>query len=139
MDTKEFTETKATIKAFREKLKKEGKDLFLSMSKTLFDENPNLVVFGWRQYTPYFNDGDACTFSAQLDSPNFLLEGQDEDLYDEQEWFPSDDDSAEALTYRKIASFLEQFDDEDVEMFFGDHVEVKVYRNRVETEEYSHD
>jgi hypothetical protein len=27
-------------------------------------DDPTIVEFGWRQYTPYFNDGDPCKFSA---------------------------------------------------------------------------
>lgn len=29
--------------------------------RALLDDD-GMVEFGWRQYTPYFNDGDACTF-----------------------------------------------------------------------------
>jgi hypothetical protein len=31
--------------------------------KAVLDE-PFIVAFGWRQYTPYFNDGDPCIFGA---------------------------------------------------------------------------
>ncbi|WP_047890974.1 hypothetical protein [Micromonospora sp. RV43] len=27
-------------------------------------DDPTIVEFGWRQYTPYFNDGDACEFGV---------------------------------------------------------------------------
>lgn len=27
-------------------------------------DDPTIIEFGWRQYTPYFNDGDPCEFSA---------------------------------------------------------------------------
>lgn len=27
-------------------------------------DDPTIVEFGWRQYTPYFNDGDSCEFSV---------------------------------------------------------------------------
>lgn len=27
-------------------------------------DDPTIRTFGWRQYTPYFNDGDPCVFSA---------------------------------------------------------------------------
>lgn len=26
--------------------------------------DPTVIEFGWRQYTPYFNDGEPCTFSV---------------------------------------------------------------------------
>lgn len=30
----------------------------------------------WLQYTPYFNDGDTCVFSAHLDEPPILVDGE---------------------------------------------------------------
>lgn len=27
-------------------------------------DDPTIIEFGWRQYTPYFNDGDTCEFGA---------------------------------------------------------------------------
>lgn len=38
-------------------------DLAPIMQALLDDEG--IARFGWRQYTPYFNDGDACVFSAR--------------------------------------------------------------------------
>ncbi|OKI22223.1 hypothetical protein [Streptomyces sp. CB03911] len=31
--------------------------------QALFDDD-GVIEFGWRQYTPYFNDGEPCTFST---------------------------------------------------------------------------
>lgn len=38
-------------------------DQFGELVKALLDDE-NVVEFGWRQYTPYFNDGETCVFSA---------------------------------------------------------------------------
>jgi len=46
-----------------------AKGLFTEMSTELFNENPTLMGFGWTQYTPYFNDGDVCTFRCNSDYP----------------------------------------------------------------------
>jgi hypothetical protein len=58
---------KAELAAFEEKkqafvaeLRKE----FPSMFTELFVQAPKLKSVGWTQYTPYFNDGDTCEFSA---------------------------------------------------------------------------
>lgn len=40
------------------------KEEFAALVKPLLD-HPDVLLFGWRQYTPYFNDGDTCEFSAQ--------------------------------------------------------------------------
>lgn len=39
------------------------KEEFAQLMKPVLDD-PTVRDFGWRQYTPYFNDGDECVFSA---------------------------------------------------------------------------
>jgi len=138
MDKTYFDTMKAQMAEFKEKMKADGKKFFLEQSKELFKDNPSLVKFGWVQYTPYFNDGDACTFSAQLDSPRILIEGENEDEYEET-WYRDSDNSDSANVWRKVIKFLSQFDEDDVELLFGDHCEVVVTRDTVEVEEYEHD
>lgn len=55
--------------------------------------NPQVKRFGWKQYTPYFNDGDECVFGAS----NLWIETiHDEDpeendnYYSHDEWFSLD-------------------------------------------------
>lgn len=38
--------------------------MFEPMVKEFFAANPNVIGISWRQYTPYFNDGDECVFSV---------------------------------------------------------------------------
>lgn len=52
-------------------------------------EMPEVAKVRWKQYTPYFNDGEACVFGAH--SPEVLLVveaniDEDEDDYDETYW-----------------------------------------------------
>lgn len=137
MDKTYFENAKAQMKEFQEKMKTDGKQFFLNISKEVFEQNPTLVKFGWRQYTPYYNDGDECVFRASFDYPNILLEGQDEDLYEEETWYTEKD--AEFPVWNNVKTFLSQFDDNDVQLLFGDHVQVSVTKDGVEVEEYSHD
>lgn len=144
MDKTHFETMKAKIAEFQKQMEEEGKELFLSMCTEFFAEHPTLLKFGWHQYTPYFNDGDECVFSAALDYPNMLLSGEgeysDEDTWlDEEAWFKSEDKSSESILHGELREFLGQFDDEDVKMFFGDHCQVVVSRDGIEVEEYSHD
>src|SRR5271165_5041195 len=78
----ELTAQITTIKKQVEKLVSEKLHLkFLE----LFDKYPNLVSFSWVEYSPHFNDGDACTFSVYADEiPVEFLEdeGDQVDLYD---------------------------------------------------------
>jgi hypothetical protein len=52
-------------------IKKRGltKEVLLKKAKLIFDKHPALSSFGWTQYTPYFNDGEACYFGVQADEP----------------------------------------------------------------------
>jgi hypothetical protein len=61
---------KAELEAFNakkqalvEQLRKE----FPAMFKELFEQSEVIKSISWTQYSPYFNDGDKCTFSAHTD------------------------------------------------------------------------
>ena len=77
---------KAELAAFEEKKQAMLKELqkeFPVMFTEIFKQAPNLKSFGWRQYTPYFNDGDSCEFGVNVDYP--LINGEDEDYGDDVE------------------------------------------------------
>jgi hypothetical protein len=62
---------KAELAAFEEKKQAfvaELRNEFPSMFTELFAQAPKLKSVSWTQYTPYFNDGDSCEFSAHTDS-----------------------------------------------------------------------
>lgn len=48
-------------------VKSEVQAAFGEMATAIFEQHPDITGFAWAQYTPYFNDGDACTFSANID------------------------------------------------------------------------
>jgi hypothetical protein len=49
--------------------------------------DPDIHSFGWRQYTPYFNDGEPCVFS--VDNVWYLTVGDAEDEADHKQWAES--------------------------------------------------
>jgi hypothetical protein len=51
------------ITELRETMKREGKEALKEAFVEFFDKHPEAKEILWTQYTPYFNDGDACTFS----------------------------------------------------------------------------
>lgn len=61
---KTIGEIKATQAQLREKLRTEGKDLLKPEFAAFFEANPRVEAVRWTQYTPYFNDGEACVFSV---------------------------------------------------------------------------
>lgn len=67
---------KQKLAALKQDYKKTAEVMFHEGVKELFELHPLLDSFGFTAYSPYFNDGDACTFSAHTDSP--YINGYDE-------------------------------------------------------------
>lgn len=69
MSNKEHTKSQRTIQLDLQVTKLENefettiRNLFQKEVKSLFKEFPCLETISWRQYTPYFCDGDPCEFS----------------------------------------------------------------------------
>lgn len=139
MDKTYFEQKKREIAEFRQKMKDEGGEFFKEISADIFTEYPDLISFGWTQYTPYFNDGDPCTFSARTDCPKIHVQGESEEDEDGEDFYSANDQSHRARVWRSVQGLLEQFDNDDMEMLFGDHCQVTVKRDGVEVEKYSHD
>jgi hypothetical protein len=60
----------------KQELIDELKPEFSNQFKPLFEKSEGkLQSFSWTQYTPYFNDGDECTFSVNVDKLD--INGQD--------------------------------------------------------------
>lgn len=133
----------AAITAKQEELRKqaeeEGKTAFADACKILFEENPTLEAFKWTQYTPYFCDGDPCEFSAN--EVYVRTKGMDDDAGDYEDGFDSgyrDDDPLTPIT-KACQEVRDMLDKDTLEALFGDHVEVVVTPDGVETSECSHD
>lgn len=67
------------LEDLQENIQKQAGDVFAKASKEIFEGCPELGEFGWVQYTPYFNDGDPCVFSA---NDVYIHSKGDEDLED---------------------------------------------------------
>lgn len=129
---------------------------------------PGVVEVQWDQYTPYFNDGDACTF--RLNDVWFFTEtsvneakaeqGDDYDpdayaedrgaLYTggsgwgESKWGPSDEDpggwaNQEQYEAAKALSDFISGNEDIMERAFGDHATITVTSEKLTVEECSHD
>lgn len=118
----------------QKQIDKKLRPVFNEGVKQLFVDVPNLVEISWIAYTPYFNDGDSCTFSSmhQDATINGASEWGDED---EERTFPKLSEEEQ----KKVTDFLSIFDDDDMESMFGDHIKVIVTKDKVETEDYEHD
>lgn len=134
---------------YDELLEKEGENALKEAFKEFFAKHPSAHTITWTQYTPYFNDGDACHFSVH---EMVLNDDEDEDYYDDDEDEDEDEDGEEAvepevveLTEEQQEALDEDFDrlqniPEDVlEAVFGDHVQITATAEGFEVTEYSHD
>ncbi len=97
----------------------------------LFDKYPELTSFGFKAYTPYFNDVEECTYSAHTSEPDINgIDGYD--MYG--------DEHKDAQKLQEIvADFLDEFDDDVYADIIGDHVQATITRKGIKIEDYEHD
>ncbi len=143
-----FLEIKDEMKRLRDEARVKVKNFFLRGMNKIFEMYPEVKSVSWRQYTPYFNDGEECTFSAHIS--DFGVNGYD-DYSDEGEEgainvLAYDYKNGRQYTYYRgkeihdaISDFLDQLDDDDYKTMFGDHAFVIVRKDEVIVEEYDHD
>lgn len=134
-------------------------EVFDEFSKSIFQDNPELHSFSWFQYTPYFNDGDECVFSAHTDY--LYLNGES---IEEAEWYPVENiislgewdtvsrkyigtvkekNKKHNQKLSQLADEISQFLGELDDMFFlnrfGDHAQVTITRVGVEICDFDHE
>lgn len=140
-------ELTALKKEFQEKSKETLKEIF----KLFFQNNPQVKAVVWSQYTPYFNDGDPCTFSVYdieyfLEEPFDYYEG-----FSSGSWYkPAEGKVGTAgLTQKELdvihanfnsfVKFLYKLDDSAYLDMFGDHSLITATKDGFEVNEYYHD
>ena len=118
----------------------EGRTLLQSEFKAIFDANPELQGLRWKQYTPYFNDGEPCVFGVHdvyirlADTPEDA--GDYEDGYDDA--YGSKNPVANSI-HEWWGSLTSGGGEEVFQAVFGDHVEVTATREQFDVEGYGHD
>lgn len=124
-------------------------------------DDPTIVEFGWRQYTPYFNDGEPCNFGVH---GTWVRTTDDEDAdadelemwghrslgkmtgdYDEtaRKWVPGPYEGPDEARFQRckaLETAVEGGHFENVLLdAFGDHAEITVKRDGIHIEFYEHD
>ncbi|WP_033307382.1 hypothetical protein RFN58_07095 [Streptomyces iakyrus] len=124
-------------------------------------DDPAIVEFGWRQYTPYFNDGDPCEFSVHgtwvrttddADAEEDELEmwghrslGKIPGRRDETtgEWVKDPYEGPDEARYHRCKALEKAVEGGAFEVVlleaFGDHANITVRRDGIEVEFYDHD
>lgn len=128
-------------------LREQFKQDFSVIVNDFFAAVPRIKSLTWTQYTPYFNDGDTCTFRMH-DIYFATDENEDFESYREDcegDNFSSDSyslkdymDKEEVALCLKLENVI-QSNEELMQEIYGDHVIVVVTANGAETQEYDHD
>lgn len=118
------------VKSFEEKKQKlvgELRSEFPNLLKPLFDKSPKISYIKWSQYTPFFNDGDECTFSSYARYAEIMdVVGEELDYGDP--------------AAKEIQKVLGSISDDLYKDLFGDHVEVSIHNDgTIEIKEFEHD
>jgi hypothetical protein len=141
-------EMNAELEALKKTHLEKSKAMFTDVAKELFEKHSVLESFEWTQYTPYFNDGSECTFSAYVDDPRINGLGYYSGNCQETFWKQVDGkyqnvpnpnyDPKMSVARKDVTEFLQNIDEAVLRDMFGDHVQVTVTRNGVEVNEYDH-
>lgn len=132
-------------------------------------DDPTMKAFGWQQYTPYFNDGDPCTFRV---NGAWFLTADDPDVGDVEDFYTFELDYTDHPSLGKLETewagswpnrevVSETYQGPDEERYrrtkalsdaiiggafedvlleaFGDHAEVKVTASGITVDSYHHD
>ena len=119
----------AAQKAFNKKVKDICEDALKEAFKEVFEKHPSLYSISWRQYTPYFNDGDPCYFRVS--------EYEIEFVEDEDDEAAANDDHSQAE--EAVQNLFDDLDDDLLESVLGDHIRVEVTAEGFSVREYEHD
>jgi hypothetical protein len=156
---KEVKEKQKEIAELKKELLKKSEEAFFTGSKKIMETCPDLKSVSWNQYTPHFNDGDVCEFSANTDyltvNGNYV---EDDDSLIERivvkqgTWNRStgfyegrveqpnpnfNKNLSDAVD--RLSEFLSIFDNDFYKSQFGDHIKVTITPDGFDTEWYEHD
>lgn len=152
-------EKRDSISKLKSEVQSELNTIFEEFIDEIFTKSSKLQSFSWTQYTPYFNDGSPCVFSANTD---YLC--VNDEPFEESNWYsekniiswgswnpglkkyegrveepnPHFDKELQEIT-DQILRFLGNFDDEFFLNKFGDHVSVKVTRHGISVQDQDHE
>lgn len=137
---------------YKKLMQTKGKELFVKVVKGFFDATPQVAQVSWTQYTPYFNDGEACEFGVH--EPQFLLHGEhekDDVPYSENsinekynKHWREKTNANERERLRKLVKMFQSIDDDVFLYAFGDHVKISASLDQkrevvLSVTEYNHD
>lgn len=156
LENTRFQELMYMKRTYIETAKKHGREIVLEVFKAFFDANPNVHGITWLQYTPYWCDGEPCTFAVHQTHALMTCEAYVAGGYgDEATWKEGMEDfngydsyfDRYTLCGTELGENLHELDNfigsggcQELMLFaFGDHVKITVTSDLdVTIEEYEH-
>lgn len=145
MNLKEFKKVKKDFM-------KDAQKVLAGEFKEFFDKYPEIDAIRWQQYTPHFNDGDACEFGRrEFDvrvQPNKtdpelgdaeLIAGTETDDNGFYEGYGVDRGTPLGKALSKLENTLDEDCQDVFKAAFGDGVQVVATRKGFKVEETDHD
>lgn len=154
-----FKQSVAEIERVMEEARAKAAEILKQEFLNLFNVNPTLKVVVWHQYTPYFNDGDECTFSvgdvyaSNYEAVNHYGEWDEDLAYDPETdetmnepedlqidggWGRHKNDTFEG--FQELREFMQSSLGEEVlKEIFGDHTQIRATREGFQVDEYEHE
>jgi hypothetical protein len=129
---KERDSLKNKLKQLNERISEfSRKELQEKLSK-IFEQFPSVKSFAWKQFTDYWNDGNACHFHVHDDSECITINNKSMWDMNEEELSKEEVEAQDA-----ISDIISKYDKKDMERMFGDHVEVCVNKDKIEVNDYN--
>lgn len=116
-------------------LREAMKTEFYQSVKELFVRLPTLAAFGWRQYTPYFNDGEECVF--HMGEVSILLHNEDNEDWLDNGFYYRETEQGHLAINDAVNEFVNSVPSAEYKHLFGDHVKVIVTKGGIEVTEYT--
>jgi hypothetical protein len=152
----------AKVAELNKQVREESQRLLNDGFVEVFAKYPKLISFKWHQYTPYFNDGDMCTFRVNPNSliPDFTDESAEDYDYEYEKkdselvivngkWMSkprkvSEEKALNNEAFDELYEIIDGIDDATMLAVYGDHAEITISKKKdgtlkVEIEETEHD
>lgn len=141
INTEKLKELNQQLDNIRQQIREAAKGVFVDSVTGLFTENTDLDSFGWRQWTPHWNDGQPCVFAASTDPDTIYINGSN--VYDDDfemieiEEMSDEENRRAAELADEVSRILIAIGDSNLELMFGDHAEIVVHRDgEIEVKKY---
>lgn len=159
MDNSIINRIKGELKTFEEKKKALVDELrkeFPNLLQPLLEQSEIIESISWVQYTPYFNDGDECTFSSYAADFGFNGKTYRDNFVTNADFWSKEIYDYTSGRYKKVpnpgyiekeasiidglSEILSEIPDDFYKDLFGDHVEITIFKDgRILINSYAHD